>query len=100
MSGLANAAMTDPATGIAFKPRINDLSIFGVGVRKKGPIKVCDCVCVCVCVMDLDEKLGINKCKRASELNYNDYAQLASTRKAWRKIVVYIFHLYHDVSSP
>jgi hypothetical protein len=38
---LANAAMTDPATGIAFKPRINDLSIFGVGVRKKGPIKVC-----------------------------------------------------------
>ena len=37
---LAHAAMTDPATGIAFKPRINELSIFGVGVRKKGPIKV------------------------------------------------------------
>ena len=30
---LANAAMTDPATGIAFTPKINDLSIFGVGVR-------------------------------------------------------------------
>ena len=36
----ANAAMTDPATGITFKPRMNDLGIFGVGVRKKGPIKV------------------------------------------------------------
>lgn len=36
----ANAAMTDPSTGIAFSPKIGGLNIFGVGVRKKGPIKV------------------------------------------------------------
>ena len=38
---VTSAAMTDPATGIAFAPRLNDdLKIAGVGVRKKGPIKV------------------------------------------------------------
>ena len=41
---VASAAMTDPATGIAFAPRLNgDLKIAGVGVRKKGPIKVRFC---------------------------------------------------------
>ena len=34
-------AMTDKATGISFAPKLNELSLFGVGVRKKGPIKVC-----------------------------------------------------------
>jgi len=33
-------AMTDKATGITFAPKKNGLEIFGVGVRKKGPIKV------------------------------------------------------------
>ena len=33
-------AMTDSATGIAFAPKKNGLEIFGVGARKKGPIKV------------------------------------------------------------
>ncbi|KAI2506114.1 Chalcone isomerase-like protein [Fragilaria crotonensis] len=38
---VVSAAMTDPATGIAFAPRLNDdLKIAGVGVRKKGPIKI------------------------------------------------------------
>lgn len=42
---LANAAavataMKDKATGITFAPKSNGLEIFGVGVRKKGPIKV------------------------------------------------------------
>jgi hypothetical protein len=32
--------MSDTATGISFASKINDLSLFGVGVRKKGPIKV------------------------------------------------------------
>jgi Chalcone isomerase-like len=32
--------MTDSATGISFVPKKNGLEIFGVGVRKKGPIKV------------------------------------------------------------
>lgn len=32
--------MTDTATGISFVPKKNGLEIFGVGVRKKGPIKV------------------------------------------------------------
>jgi len=32
--------MKDAATGIAFDGKSNDLSIFGVGCRKKGPIKV------------------------------------------------------------
>jgi hypothetical protein len=36
----AAAAMTDAATGISFADKINELNIFGVGVRKKGPIKV------------------------------------------------------------
>lgn len=33
-------AMKDKATGITFAPKSNGLEIFGVGVRKKGPIKV------------------------------------------------------------
>jgi hypothetical protein len=33
-------AMNDEATGISFASKINGLSLFGVGVRKKGPIKV------------------------------------------------------------
>jgi len=33
-------AMTEKATGIAFPSKKNGLEIFGVGVRKKGPIKV------------------------------------------------------------
>lgn len=34
------SAMKDPATGIAFAPKKNGLEVFGVGVRKKGPIKI------------------------------------------------------------
>ena len=34
--------MTDSATGIDFSPKMNGLDLFGVGVRKKGPIKVRD----------------------------------------------------------
>ena len=34
------AAMVDVATGIDFAPKLNGLDLFGVGVRKKGPIKV------------------------------------------------------------
>lgn len=38
---LLNAeAMSDKATGISFADRAKSLSLFGVGVRKKGPIKV------------------------------------------------------------
>jgi hypothetical protein len=33
-------AMTDSSTGISFAPKLNGLDLFGVGVRKKGPIKV------------------------------------------------------------
>jgi hypothetical protein len=36
----AAAAMVDPATKISFDDSIGSLSLFGVGVRKKGPIKV------------------------------------------------------------
>lgn len=35
-----DASMTDKATGITFAPKVNDLDVHGVGVRKKGPIKV------------------------------------------------------------
>ena len=35
-----NASLTDKATGISFVPKVNGLDIAGVGVRKKGPIKV------------------------------------------------------------
>lgn len=35
--------MTDSATGIDFSPKLNGLDLFGVGVRKKGPIKVRSC---------------------------------------------------------
>jgi len=34
------SAMVDKATGIDFSPKLNGLSLFGVGVRKKGPIKI------------------------------------------------------------
>lgn len=33
-------ALKDPATGISFPAKANGLEIFGVGVRRKGPIKV------------------------------------------------------------
>jgi hypothetical protein len=36
----AVVAMSDEATGISFADKMNGLSLFGVGVRKKGPIKV------------------------------------------------------------
>eukprot|EP00956_Cyclotella_meneghiniana_P004775 scaffold5874_cov29-Cyclotella_meneghiniana.AAC.6 len=36
----AAAAMVDPATKISFDETVGGLSLFGVGVRKKGPIKV------------------------------------------------------------
>lgn len=36
----AAAAMVDPATKISFDENVGGLSLFGVGVRKKGPIKV------------------------------------------------------------
>ncbi|MGK3744179.1 MAG: hypothetical protein ACI8RD_013848 [Bacillariaceae sp.] len=34
------SAMKDAATGIPFDSKSNELSLFGVGVRRKGPIKV------------------------------------------------------------
>lgn len=37
---LCQGAMTDKATGIDFAPKLNGLDLFGVGTRKKGPIKV------------------------------------------------------------
>lgn len=37
---VSTVAMKDAATGIAFDTTSNGLSVFGVGVRKKGPIKV------------------------------------------------------------
>lgn len=36
----AITAITDKATGISFAPKKHGLEIFGVGVRKKGPIKI------------------------------------------------------------
>lgn len=39
-STVSEGAMTDKATGINFAPKLNGLDLFGVGVRKKGPIKV------------------------------------------------------------
>lgn len=38
-------AMTDVATGISFAPKTKGLEIFGVGVRKKGPIKIYSVAC-------------------------------------------------------
>lgn len=35
-----HGAMIDSATGIDFSPKLGSLALFGVGVRKKGPIKV------------------------------------------------------------
>jgi hypothetical protein len=37
--------MVDPATGISFPSHKNGLDIFGVGVRKKGPIKIYSVAC-------------------------------------------------------
>jgi Chalcone isomerase-like len=37
--------MADPATGINFPNQKNGLEIFGVGVRKKGPIKIYSVAC-------------------------------------------------------
>jgi hypothetical protein len=37
---ICHGAMTDVATGIEFPPNLGSLSLFGVGVRRKGPIKV------------------------------------------------------------
>ena len=34
------AAIQDASTGISFPPTLNGLGVFGVGVRRKGPIKV------------------------------------------------------------
>lgn len=48
--------MTDKATGIAFAPKKNGLEIFGVGVRKKGPIKVYSVAMYCTSA--LKEKLA------------------------------------------
>eukprot|EP00522_Entomoneis_paludosa_P005981 CAMPEP_0172439718 /NCGR_PEP_ID=MMETSP1065-20121228/609_1 /TAXON_ID=265537 /ORGANISM="Amphiprora paludosa, Strain CCMP125" /LENGTH=188 /DNA_ID=CAMNT_0013188437 /DNA_START=75 /DNA_END=641 /DNA_ORIENTATION=+ len=48
--------MTDKATGIAFPPTRNDLEVFGVGVRKKGPIKIYSVACYCQAA--LKEKLA------------------------------------------
>jgi hypothetical protein len=45
------AAMTDKATGIAFPPTKNGLEIFGVGVRKKGPIKIYSVGMYCTSVL-------------------------------------------------
>lgn len=36
----ATADMVDKATGISFPTKLGDKSLFGVGVRKKGPIKI------------------------------------------------------------
>ncbi len=36
----AAAALVDSATKINFDDKLGDLSLFGVGVRRKGPIKV------------------------------------------------------------
>ena len=36
----SHAALTDLATKITFPKKLGDLPIFGVGVRRKGPIKV------------------------------------------------------------
>lgn len=52
-----SVAMTDKATGISFSPTTkNGLEIFGVGVRKKGPIKVYSVAMYCTSA--LKEKLA------------------------------------------
>ena len=40
-SFILSQALLDPATKIKFDDNLGSLSLFGVGVRKKGPIKVC-----------------------------------------------------------
>lgn len=39
--------MVDPATKINFDDKLGSMNLFGVGVRKKGPIKVCYLSCLC-----------------------------------------------------
>ena len=60
VSGAA-AAMVDPATKISFEDSVGGLSLFGVGVRKKGPIKVSLCI---NCVGDS------STCRPMEPLNY------------------------------
>jgi accessory colonization factor AcfC len=45
VSAGSNSGMVDPATGITFPSQKNGLEIFGVGVRKKGPIKIYSVAC-------------------------------------------------------
>jgi Chalcone isomerase-like len=40
-----SSGMVDPATGISFPSQKNGLEIFGVGIRKKGPIKIYSVAC-------------------------------------------------------
>mmetsp|Transcript_95941 Transcript_95941/g.277065 ORF Transcript_95941/g.277065 Transcript_95941/m.277065 type:complete len:213 (+) Transcript_95941:75-713(+) len=40
LAGRTVSAMNDKATGIPFASSVKELNLFGVGVRKKGPIKV------------------------------------------------------------
>lgn len=40
-----SASSTDRATGISFASKVKGLDLFGVGVRKKGPIKVYSVAC-------------------------------------------------------
>lgn len=59
-------AMTDPATGIAFAPKKNGLEIFGVGVRKKGPIKVYSVAMYCTSALK-DTLTSISRSDSKSE---------------------------------
>lgn len=45
VSAGSSSGMVDPATGISFPSQKNGLEIFGVGVRKKGPIKIYSVAC-------------------------------------------------------
>ena len=50
----AAAALIDTATKISFDDTLNNgQSLFGVGCRKKGPIKVCAINIGCLCVVYL-----------------------------------------------
>ena len=57
---MVDAAMTDAATKISFPPNRNGLDIFGVGVRKKGPIKIYSVAMYCQAT--LKEKLAGISC--------------------------------------
>lgn len=45
VAATAASSTTDLATGISFPASHNGLSLFGVGVRKKGPIKIYSVAC-------------------------------------------------------